>query len=244
MLSLKGKRQIMMSWILDVLLIALVAGTILFYWRRGFVKAVLGFGRALISVVIAWLCGPKLGAVIADKVIGNKIAQKVYDLLCSMFDSAVETVNLQQLFDHAPESFVKIVERLGGSMAELEAQYGDMTAATHETLFELAQSIAAPITMLISNLVGYVLVFIIAFVLLLVFSGLLEKIFKLPLLKQLNHLLGFLLGIVIAMLYAVLFCFLGAYLLNLIGAATGKFIAEELIAGTSVFRLIANIKLF
>ncbi len=233
-----------MSWILDILLVALIAGTILFYWRRGFIKAILSFGRILISAVTAWFFGPKLGAVIADKVIGNKITQKVYDLLSSMFDGAAETINLQQLFEQAPETLVKTVERFGGSMADLEAKYGDMTAATHETLFDLAQNIAAPITTLISNLIGCVLVFVVAFILLLVLSGLLTKICELPVLKQINHLLGLLLGILIALLYAALFCILGSYLLNLIGAVTGKFNAEELIAGTYIFRWIANIKLF
>lgn len=234
----------MSSWILDVLLIALVLGTILFHWRRGFVKAILGFGRTLISAILAWFFGPKMAAVIADRFIGNKVTQKIYDLLTSMFDNATETIDLSLLFEQAPEKFVNIVERFGGNMADLETKYGDMTAATRDNLYDLSQSIAAPITSLISNLLGYVLVFVAAFLLFFVLSAILTKIFELPVLKQLNHILGLLLGILFAVLNAILFCLIGGYLLKLIGPATGKFVAEELIAETHLFRLIAEIKLF
>lgn len=233
-----------MNWILDILLIGIVIGTICFYWRRGFVKAVLSFGRTLISALIAWIFGPKLGHVIAERIIGNKIAQKVYDAMASLFDSAAESFNLSQLFERAPEKFIKIVERFGGSIEELEAKYGSMTEATHETLFELAENIAAPITKLLSNVAGFLIVFLVAFVLFFLFTGILAKIFELPILKQVNHLLGFLLGVLLAVLYAVLFCVIGSYLLRLIGSVSGKFVAEELIASTRLFRLISNIKLF
>ena len=123
-------------------------------------------------------------------------------------------------------------------------KYGSMTEATHETLFDLAQSIATPITKLLSNVAGFLIVFVLAFLLFFLFTGILAKIFELPILKQVNHLLGFLLGVLLAMLYAVLFCVIGSYLLRLIGSASGKFVAEELIASTRLFRLIANIKLF
>ncbi|MBQ7321201.1 MAG: CvpA family protein [Clostridia bacterium] len=233
-----------MSWILDVLLIAIVLGTLVYYTHRGFVKAVLGFGRTLLSFLLAMLLGPKLGGVIATKLIGNKIADRVYNLLVSFFDKQTESFDLSELFDKMPEAFVSLVERFGGNMAELEAKYGDLTAATRENLTDLSQTIAAPITTVISNLFGYLIVFLVAFVLLILFTGVLSKIFELPVLKQINHLLGFVLGLLFAVLNAFIFCFIGAYLLKFIGAASGKFVAEELIEGTRLFQLIANIKLF
>lgn len=233
-----------MNWILDIGLVALVVGTIIFHWRRGFIKAILGFGRTLLSVLAAIFLGPKVGAIVAEKVIGDKIANKVYESMASIFDSAAETVDLSQLFEQAPESFVKLIERFGCNLADLEAKYGDMTAATHETLFDLAQTISAPVTTLCSNLIGIVAVFLVTFLFLLLFSGLFQKLFDLPVLKQINHLLGLILGILIAALNAFLFCVPGSYLLNLIGTMTGKFVAEDIIAATYLFELIANIKIF
>ena len=232
-----------MNWILDILLLAIVVGTIWFYWKRGFIKALLSFGRTLLSAVLAWLLHSKVGSLIAERVIGDKITQKVYHMLSSLFDSAMETFDLSQLFDQAPENFVKIIERFGGDIAALEAKYGNMTEATRETLLDLSQSIAAPITTLISNLLGFVIVFVVAFLFLLIFSGILAKIFELPVLKQINQLLGLLLGILLAALYAVLFCFITSYLLRFIGSAGGKFVAEELISSTHLFRLVANLNL-
>lgn len=231
-----------MSWILDILLIGIVLGTIFFYWHRGFVRSILTFGRILISSLAATLLGPKVGGVLADMFLGNVITQKVHSMLTSLLGSTAESVNLDPLLQQ--ESFVSMVERFGGSMAEIEAKYGNMASATQDTLMDLAQTIAAPITTMISNLLGYLIVFAIVYILFFVFTGILSKIFELPVLKQINKLLGLLLGILIAALYALIFCILGSYLLRFIGAVSGKFIADQLIEGTKLFRLIANLKLF
>ena len=239
-----GGKGTTMSWILDVLVIAIFIGTIIYYARKGFVKSVLGFGRTLISAILSWLLGPKLAAVIAEKVIGNAIAQKVYGLLTSAYDTSMETFDLSLLFEQAPEGFVKTVERFGGDFAELKTKYGDMTAATEDNLMELSRSIAAPITTILSNLFGYLLIFIAAYLLFIIFAGIISKIFELPLLRQINQFLGFLLGIAFGVLNTVIFCFLGAHVLHLLAAFTARFVAEDLIAGSQLFQVIASIHFF
>jgi len=231
-----------MSWILDVLLIGIILGTIFFYWHRGFVRSVLTFGRILLSSLAASIFGSQVGDILSEMFLSNVITQKIHDMLISLLGSTTESVNLDQLFQQ--DAFVSIVERFGGSMTELEAKYGNMTNATGDTLMELAQTIATPITTLIANLLGYLIVFAIVYILFFVFTGILSKIFELPILKQINKLLGFLLGVLIATLYALIFCILGSYLLQFIGAVSGKFSADELIAGTTLFRVIADLKLF
>lgn len=231
-----------MSWIIDVLLIGIVLGTVFFYWKRGFVRSILTFGRLLFSALAASLFGRYVGKLLSDIFFHNFITQKVHDTLLSLVGSNTESFHLDQLLQQ--DAFVKTVERFGGSMADIEAKFGNMTNATQDTLTELSQTIAAPITTLVTNLLGYLIVFALVYILFFVFTGILSKIFELPVLKQINKLLGLLLGILIAALYALIFCILGSYLLRFIGAISGKFIADELIAGTALFRLIANIKLF
>ena len=109
-------------------------------------------------------------------------------MLTSLLGSTTESVNLDQLLQQ--ESFVSMVERFGGNMAEIEAKYGNMASATGATLMELAQTIAAPITTLIANLLGYLIVFSIVYILFFVFTGILSKIFELPILKQITKLLA------------------------------------------------------
>ena len=61
-----------MSWILDILLIGIVLGTIFFYWHRGFVRSILTFGRVLISSLAATLFGPKIGDILADMFLSKR----------------------------------------------------------------------------------------------------------------------------------------------------------------------------
>ena len=233
-----------MSWILDVLIIVIFLGTVIKYTCQGFVKSFLDFGRTLIAAFLAWLFGPKLAVVIAEKVIGNRIKQKTYNILASSFEGASDKFNLAQLFEQAPDGFIRLVERLGGNISELEAKYGHMTEASREDLVELSHSIAQPITNIISTLFGYLIIFLVASLCFAILSKLITKIFELPVLKQFNRLLGFILGLIFGAMNTLIFCFFATYLLPFIAAITAAFVAEDLIAGTTIFQVIAQIKLF
>ena len=233
-----------MSWILDALIIVIFLGTVIKYTRQGFVRSILDFGRTLFSAIAAWFLGPKLATVIAERVIGNRIIQKTYNFLASSFEGATDTFNLELLFDRAPDGFIQLVERFGGNLAELDAKYGHMTEATREDLVDLSHSIAQPITNIIASLCGYLLVFLAVSLCFVLLSGLLSKVFELPLLKQFNRVLGFLLGLVFGALNTVIVTFIATYLLPFIAAITAAFVAEDLIAGTKIFQIIAQIKLF
>lgn len=233
-----------MSWLLDVLVIVLFFGTIICYTKKGFVKTVLGFGRTLIAALLSWMLGPKLGIIIAEKIIGNKITQKVYNIIISAYDHTAETFDLSSLFDQSSEGFDRLVERLGGNMSALEEKYGDMTTATREHLVELSHQVAQPITTVISNLLGYLLVFLAVFLFFVLFSGVISKIFELPVLKQINRFFGFLLGLAFGALNSVIFCVFGSFLLPFIAALTAAFVADDLIASTVIFKIIAQLKLF
>ncbi len=233
-----------MNLLLDMIVLALIIGTVTYYTKRGFLKSVLGFGRTLLAFLLARIFGPKLGELIADKALGNIIAEKIYTIFTSLFDDAVESFDLSTLFQQAPDTFVDLVERFGGSMSTLEMQYGDMTAATRENLMELSQSIATPITTSLSNVIGYFLVFFLVFLLLWACSGLITKIFELPILTQVNHILGFFLGILFAVIYVLLFCFLVTVLLRFAGAVTGSFIADTWIDQSYLFKLVVGINIF
>ena len=233
-----------MSWILDALVLLVLLGTIIVYTKRGFVKTVLGFGKTLISIIVATLLGPKLSTFIAEKIIGNRITQKVYNILMSLYSGSSETFDLSQLFEQLPEGFVRMVETLGGNVAELETKYGNMTAATKDTLVDFSQNIAQPITRIISDLFGYLLVFLATYVCFALLASIIAKIFEIPLLKQVNHFLGFVLGLAFGVLNTFIFCFFGSYLLPFIATITSAFVAEDLIAGTMLFQAIAQFKLF
>ena len=233
-----------MSWLLDVLVLVLFFGTVICYTKKGFVKTILGFGRTLIAAILSWMFGPKLGVFISEKIIGNKITQKVYNILISAFDNTAETFDLSLLFDHSTEGFDRLVERLGGDMSALEEKYGDMTAATREHLVDLSHQIAQPITIIIANLLGYLLVFFAVFLFFVLFSGVISKIFELPILKQINRFFGFLLGLAFGALNSVIFCVFGSYVLPFIAALTAAFVADDLIASTVLFKIIAQFKLF
>lgn len=233
-----------MSWILDVVLLALIAGTIIFYSHRGFIKTVLGFGRTVLGVILAWFLGPKLGMAIVNRFWAEKITEKVYNVLCSLFDAGAESFDLSALFDRLPEAFLQLIRLFGADLEALEAQFGAMTAATRENLTDFAQSIAQPIMNLLGNFIGFALVFFGTCLAVAILSGILSKIFELPVLKQINGFLGFALGVACAVLNALVFCTLSYYVIQYIGTVTESFDGVAFMEGAKIYSIVSKYKFF
>ena len=233
-----------MPWVLDLLLVIFFVATIISYTRKGFVKSIMESGRGTLSLLLAWSFGPKLGAIISEKFLGDKIANRIYNSLASFFDSTAETFDLSQLFAQAPENFVKTVNRFGTDLTALEAQYGNMTAASKDNLLDLSQSIADPVNTLVGNLCGYIIVFIVAYLLLILLTGIISKIFELPVLKQINRFLGFILGLVFGVINVLMICYFGTYLLQLLTTFNDTWDTAAWVEGTKLFKIIAQFKIF
>lgn len=233
-----------LSWILDVVLIALVLGTIVFYTKRGFIRSVLGFGKKIVSLALAWFVGPKLGVPLVNRFLGNAITGKIYNMLCSAFDAGTESLNVGDIIDGLPDAFVALMRLFGTDVEALKSQYGEMTQATRENLVAVSENISAPILTFLGNVIGFLLVFLVAYLTITLLSGILGKIFELPILKQINGLLGFLLGIICSVLFALIFCTLSYYIIKCAGTLSGKFDGVEWMKGARIFSFVLKYKFF
>lgn len=228
-----------MNFLLDGLLLAIVITTIVIYYNRGFVKAVLGFGKTLLSFICAAIFGPVLGGVLASRFFDGKLTETVYNTLYNLCAEG-GALDISRLAESLPESLRMLATQCGADVDSIIAS-GAGSADVEARLAEIAQGIALPISAVISKLVGYVLVFIAAYLILLLVSFILEGVAELPVIRVFNHLLGLLLGFVCAIIFAFIFIFVARAVLYYVIAAGDPNQAADIVESTVLFKYFCRV---
>ncbi|HHT54164.1 MAG TPA: hypothetical protein GX011_04420 [Clostridiales bacterium] len=228
-----------MNYVLDLAVILIVLGTVLTYYKKGFVRAVLGFGKVILAALISALFGKGLGVIIDGRYMNARVTDSVFGSISKMYDAGSSVFDLSKLAEKIPSSLATLAERCGVDLGALASQYAGDTAATGERLREVAAAIAAPISALISKILGYVLVFAAAYLVLLIAGFIIEKVAELPVIRSVNKLLGLLLGLVCAVVYTFLFVLVTNAVIYFVVASGDQSATLDVINKTFIFKFIA-----
>lgn len=235
-----------MANVLNYAPIVILLFFIVLFTVRGFLKSLMSFGKTLISFAVAAFCGPMVSEFLADKVFGKGITGFVYEKLNSFYGSATDAIDLTVLFEKL-DTDLAWIKGFGVDVSTLEADYGTLTGATADDLYELSKTIASPVVNAISSVVAYIGLFIVSLllcaVLTFVLSGISDIIEKIPVVGKLNHFLGFLLGIATGALVVIIVVFVADGALRLISAMKDSFDYESLLEEAKLFKFIRNLNL-
>jgi uncharacterized membrane protein required for colicin V production len=232
-----------MNYALDLIIILIAVATIIIYYIKGFVKAVLGFGKVILAVIISSLFGRGLGSFIADRFMNSRITESVYNSISGMYGSEAVTFDMSEILQKTPKALITLAEKCGVNVNELALKYSGDTAASSERLHEFSADIALPISGFVSKILGYVLVFIAAYILLAIAAFFINKIAELPVLHTINKLLGLCLGVACSFIYIVLFVFIANAVIYYIVASGNQAAALEIINKTVIFKFISELKI-
>lgn len=230
-----------MSIILDLAIILIAFGTIFIYYRKGFVKAVFGLGKLVLSVIISSLFGKGVGEIIDAKFMNTKVTESIFNSISKMYDAGTSVFDLSKLANKMPDSLTLLAEKSGVDINALTSQYAADTAANSDKLHDFSAEVAAPISASISQIIGYVLVFIGAYLLLMVAAFIIERVAELPIIRSLNRLLGLCLGIVCAVIFVLLFVFIANAIILYVVASGDQSTALDIVDKTFIFKFLSNI---
>ena len=172
-----------MSFLLDISLLALIAVTVIVCWCKGFVRSVLGVGKALVCLLTTYLFGASASAFVSELWITERVMKFVHERLLALFEAGVETFDLSVVAQNIPEWVQTFLEKLG---LDLSAMIGDATTVDVEGLQAFVQSLSAPISKLISDIVGYTGVYLITFIVFSIVAFILVKIADIPIIRKVD----------------------------------------------------------
>ncbi len=199
-----------MQLTIDLLLLAMFGLFALIGWWRGFLKAVFGLGRLILSFVITILLGPAVSAWL-DRILVNP---PVYEAVHRKFtDLAAEVAATAQGGVDALAQKVPAVFK-----GYLNLDEADPAADVYALADEWSVTVSNGISKVIATVIGYILLFILAFILLTVVIFILGKLVdQIRLIRTTDKILGLLLGVVSGVIAVILISTILGALLPLLG---------------------------
>ena len=216
-----------MNYVLDGALVLVIVLTIYVYYRRGFVRAILGFGKTLLSYICAAAFGRLVGGYLAEKFFDKNITDIVYKTL--------EKNNLGDKIAKVPPALSAVAEKCGVDVSTLIAN-----AEGQEWMHDASVRIGGAISHVVSVLAGYVLVFVVSYLVFLLAAFVLETLVELPVLRTLNRLLGLCLGCLCAIVFAFLFVLCIKVVIYYVAASGDRNSVLEMIDKTYLFKFFSE----
>ena len=229
-----------MSFLLDFIIIAIIAITIYFAAKNGFVKTAI----SALSFVVAIAITAAFASPLADALKEAPFAETVETAVTDMVKDAIaDESGLNDFVNGESDGLNTILSLAGIEKSEFVSWY-NMSAGGDDALTEVAKYIANPIIDIIAMLVAIVILYIGTQILLSIVAFFLNKLANLPVLRTANKGLGILLGVVLAVFRVFLFCFAVNLLID-----NAAFLDSDFLAGldpnsTFLFKLFGSVDVF
>ena len=196
-----------MGYAFDIAILAIIIITIALAYKNGFIKTVLSALSFFIAIIVAFSLQPKVSDIVIKMPFVDTIRESVRDKFIEMSPLAGENeYNPDLLFEDKPEAFVTMLEIVGINQEELSTQFNEWKAdTTVNTADMLVEYVANPLIKSAVSIISFIAIFVAAIIVLKILIFILDKLFRLPILKQANKALGFLIGIILGVFRAYIF---------------------------------------
>ncbi len=200
-----------MTALIDIIIVAIIALTVIMAVQRGFVRTILGTLGFALALLVALAFRSPVSTAMQNSAIGDKMEEVVHKTI----DSTVTEANYEAIFSEEKnrdaEKSLKQAFYLFGAEEQFEGikeSYEGWRAEGLEHVREsLKNKLTEPGVRLCCNALAYLVLFIAARIVIKILEIVLDKIVALPVLKQANKALGAVAGIVLAVFRVFLLCF-------------------------------------
>ena len=233
-----------MSWILDLLTVAVIGVTVFLAVKNGFVKTIISASSFVICIIVTLIFMSPLSQAIQQTDIAESIKQKTQENIAE-YISEENLSGVNDLIEGASESFNSLLALTGIGGDELESWYSENKSGTEESVTErLAEKISAPIIKIVSTGIAIIILYLGTKLILVIISFILGQFTKLPVLHSCDKLLGVILGVVLAVIKV---CLIGSVLKLILD--NSLFLSSDFLrsldpSNTLIFRLFYDFDIF
>lgn len=224
----------MLQFILDILLLAVFALTIIVCAQRGFVRTVL----SMLSVLLALALAVALSRASAPILYDAFVEQPATQLVEKQIDETIDIDGTKQqaiaVIEDLPLGLRELAAAIGVDFDALMREINEKNVASSNIAHRLTEGIVKPIALPILQTLSFFAYYIVLSLLLRLAIRLLDKFTRLPVLKSANKLLGGLLGAVKGILYLILIC----TVLRLLASFAAESTLAQAVTDSTVVRLL------
>ena len=233
-----------MSWILDIIVVAIIGLTVFFSVKNGFVKTAISAASFLICLLVTVIFVSPLSEALKT----TSMAESIKETTESNINNFITDEKLGGIHDLAEgksEGFNTLLRIAGIEQSEIKAWYNEnVQSESSDTADKLAAKISEPIVSLLASLLAVVILFLGTKLLLAAVSFILNQFAKLPVLHSCNKLLGVVLGVLLSVVRVCLFCFVVRLLVEHASFIGNGFISDLDPQKTLLFRLFYEFDMF
>lgn len=227
-----------MAYVLDIGVILIFGVCLLVGYCRGFIKSVGRVAAFIGAAIVALLLCETVAGFIFDSFVGPAVQDKVVEGLNSANTSLSQSVD--NALHNLPEFITNALSNQGiKDGGDVLGQLSGGSQAPTAMAERITADVVRPVMISVIKGISFIVLFFVAMAILLVVVRLLDKIFKLPLLKGVNRTLGLLVGAITG----VLFVLLAVSVVQVITASSGpdSLITPALIRETVLTRWLFSI---
>ena len=221
-----------MSAILDILIIVIIALSIFFAAKRGFIRTLLGGTSFLIAVAVALAFINPVRDYLGNSSVADKARASLSDTLAGFVSSDSASYDPKLLEDNS--AFMNMISVFGIDTEEIREKWQEWrTEHTEKLRVDPEEYVSKPVVHAVAPVVAFLAPFPGSLLILKLALFLLDRFFRLPVLRQANTFLGVLLGVILAAVRVYLFVALVNLLLPY-GIQLGWTFFSQLDAGSTI----------
>lgn len=225
-----------MAYILDIVVILILLFCIWRGWRHGLIRTLV----MLVGFVLAAFLAGQISTPVAGGVYRAVLEPRVEQMLVNSVTATGETqveVGLEDVFgeEHVLNTYF---EDLGLPTSFAIGMEDLSEEAVHAALAPVMEQVIEPALIHLLSMVASLLLFVVLLVVVFLLSRLLDAVFKLPLLKQLNQFGGLAAGVLQGVFWTLIFAAVAQFLADC--GTLGETLTTEMIEQTWITARLAK----
>lgn len=185
-----------MAYILDLAVILLFILAIFIGYRRGFIKAAIRLVGCVLAIVIAGVLSPLIAGGIFDTFVSPPM-EKMFASQIKSTDLDTVMNELEAGLDQIPATITNALEAYGlGTPQEILTSAKNEVNGNIASLPGMIVKMIRPVAVSLLSALCFFILFIVLLIIVAILASLINKAFRLPVIKQVNGVLGAVLGAV------------------------------------------------
>lgn len=197
-----------MNFIVDAIIIAIIAIVIVRSSKKGFVSSLVDTFAMIIATIVSYMFTPEVSQFVYDSFIKNSVSKGFEKVLDDMNTNAAVADKVDAMIASLPEGAVNLADKLG--IINLNAIGAGIhmpgVIDNNQLITTVLNDFAYNVMITITKVVVFFILFVLATLVLRMVSNFLEKINKIPLIGKLNSTLGGVLGVAKALIIILVVC--------------------------------------
>lgn len=224
-----------MSIIFDIAVLAIVVLLILSGMRKGFIKSLVDFVGAIISVILA----SAVATALADFIYNGFVRQGIYDRIFSSLEKSDVSATISDTFGNLPDFFVVVLDGIGINETNLLNQ----AVGTQENISNVIVDAISPVFILLIQFFALIILFILFLIIIKALASLVTKIIDIPVIREINALLGGVFGFCFALILTWILIALSVFCIGLVNPEVSD-IYIDLLSNSYIASIIYNFNPF